>query len=180
MALDYISDRITREDFLEKIYAKSRSNSARETAKAHLNNLDYFCKDKYNRETITVLADLREDMERTRSPTKVLRFLDEFVKWMLVDHPNILLSRGVHHSVKFPLKRKNKNSISVYFATVRKYLSQVGGIRLHNDDIKMDVTKPKTTSGDYEDEEADPLTAEQARKVIEITKNQKSITLYHE
>ena len=179
MALDYISDRITREDFLEKIYAKSGSNSARETAKAHLNNLDYFCKDKYNRETITVLADLREDMERTRSPTKVLRFLDEFVKWMLVDHPNILLSRGVHHSVKFPLKRKNKNSISVYFATVRKYLSQVGRIRLHNDDIKMDVTKPKTTSGDYEDEEADPLTAEQARKVIEITKNQKSITLYH-
>lgn len=179
MALDYISDRITREEFLEKIYSKSGSESALDTAKAHLNNLDYFCQDKYNRETITVLVDLREDMERTRSPTKVLRFLDEFVKWLLTDHPNIMLSRGVHRSVKYPLKRKNKNSISAYFATVRKYLSQVGGIRLHNDDIKMDVTKPKTTSGDYENEEAEPLTAEQARKVIEVTKNQKSITLYH-
>lgn len=179
MALDYISDRITREEFLEKIYSKSGSESALDTAKAHLNNLDYFCQDKYNRETITILADLREDMERTRSPTKVLRFLDEFVKWLLTDHPNIMLSRGVHRSVKYPLKRKNKNSVSAYFATVRKYLSHVGGIRLHNDDIKMDVTKPKTTSGDYENEEAEPLTAEQARKVIEVTKNQKSITLYH-
>lgn len=82
------------------------------------------------------------------------------------DHPNILLSRGVHKTVKYPLKRKNKNSIPVYFATIRKYLSQVGGIRIHDDDIKMDVTKPKTTSGDYEDEEAEPLTAEQARRVM--------------
>jgi len=91
MALDYISSRITKEEFLEKIYSKSRSDSALETAKAHLNNLDYFCQDKYNRESIIIMSDLREDMERTRSPTKVLRFLDEFVKWLLVDHPNILL-----------------------------------------------------------------------------------------
>ena len=47
MALDYISDRITREEFLEKIYSKSGSDSAVETAKAHLSNLDYFCQDKY-------------------------------------------------------------------------------------------------------------------------------------
>ena len=179
MALDYISDRITREEFFEKIYAKSGSYSTLETSKAHLKNLDLFCKDKYDRETGIVLDDLREDMEKSRSPTKVLRFLDEFVKWMLLDHPNISMERGRNNSVKFTLKRKNKNSISVYFATIRKYLSQVGGIRLHNDDIKMDVTKPKTTSGDYEDEEAEPLTAEQAGQVIEITKNQRSITLYH-
>jgi hypothetical protein len=79
MALDYIYDRFTREEFLEKIYSK-RDQSALETAKAHLSNLDYFCQDKHNLETITILSDLREDMERTRSPTKVLRFLDEFVK----------------------------------------------------------------------------------------------------
>jgi len=126
-----------------------------------------------------VLSDLRENMEITRSPTKALRFLDEFVKWLQIDHPNILLAKGVNHMAKYPMKRKNKNSVSVYFTTIRKYLSQVGGIRLHNDDIKMDVTMPKATSGDYEDEDSEPLTAEQARKIIEITANQKSITLYH-
>ena len=125
MTLDYISDRITRNEFLEKIYSKSGSDSAMETAKAHLSNLDYFCQDKYNRETITVLADLREDMERTRSPTKVLRFLDEFVKWLLMDHPNILLTKGVHNSAKYPLKRKHKNSVSVYFTTVRIFTQWV-------------------------------------------------------
>ena len=125
MALDYISDRITREEFFEKIYAKSGSYSTLETSKAHLKNLDLFCKDKYDRETGIVLDDLREDMEKSRSPTKVLRFLDEFVKWMLLDHPNISMERGRNNSVKFTLKRKNKNSISVYFATIRKYLSQV-------------------------------------------------------
>ena len=63
MALDYISSRISRDEFYEKIYAKSRSKVSVETAKAHLNNLDYFCQDKYNRETNTILDDLREDME---------------------------------------------------------------------------------------------------------------------
>ena len=179
MTLDYIPDRITREEFLGKIYAKTESESSLETAKSHLNNLDFFCQDKYNRETETVLSDLREDMKETRSITKSLRFLDEFVKWLLEDHPNIMSSRGVHKSVKFSLKRKNRNTVPVYFATIRKYLSQVGGIRIHNDDIKMDVTKPKTDSGDYEDEEAEPLTAEQARRVIELTTDIKTIALYH-
>jgi hypothetical protein len=179
MALDYISDTISREEFYEKIYSKSGSDSAVETAKAHITNLDYFSKDKYDKETDTILRDLRKDMDNTHSPTKVLRFLDEFVKWLLKDHPKIILHKGRNNSVKYYLRKKNKNSISPYFATIRKYLSQVGGIRLHDDDIKLDVTKPKTTSGDYEDEEAEPLTAEQARNVIEITTDQKSITLYH-
>lgn len=179
MALDYISDTITREEFYEKIHSKSGSASAVETAKAHITNLDYFSKDKYGKETDTILRDLRNDMSKTQSPTKVLRFLDEFVKWLLKDHPRIILHKGRNNSVKYFLRKKNKNSISPYFATIRKYLSQVGGIRLHDDDIKMDVTKPKITSGDYEDEEAEPLTAEQARNVIEITTDQKSITLYH-
>ena len=179
MALDYISDRITREMFYEKIYAKSGSKVSVETAKTHLSNLDYFCQDYYNRETITILADLREDMERSHSPTKVLRFLDEFVKWLLLDHPNIqyTIGRG-KKAVRF-LRKKNNNSIPVYFATIRKYLSQVGGIRLHDDDIKMDVTKPKVSSGNYENEESEPLTAKQARDVIELTTDQRSITLYH-
>ena len=179
MALDYISDRITREIFYEKIYVKSGSESSLETAKAHLKNLDYFCQDQYNRETITILSDLRENMESTRSPTKVLRFLDEFVKWMLQDHPNIEFTIGRGNKATRFLRKKNNNSIPVYFATIRKYLSQVGGIRLHDDDIKMDVTKPKVSNGDYEDEEAEPLTAKQARDIIELSTDQKSITLYH-
>lgn len=179
MALDYISDRISRQEFFEKIYSKSRSESTVQTAKAHLTNLDHFSKDTYNRGTDSILEDLRNDMNVTRSPTKVLRYLDEFVKWMQKDHPNIILHKGRNNSIEYYLRKKNPNSISPYFATVRKYLSQVGGIRLHNDDIKMDVTKPKTTNGDYEDEESEPLIAQQARNVIELTTNQKSITLYH-
>jgi hypothetical protein len=179
MVLDYISDTISRKEFFEKIFSKSRSESALETAKAHITNLDYFSQDKYHRETDTILKDLREDMLESRSPTKVLRYLDEFVKWLQKDHPEIILYRGRNNSVKYHLRKKNRNSVGPYFATIRKYLSHVGGLRLHDDDIKMDVTKPKTVSGDYEDEEAEPLTAEQARSIIEITTNQKSITLYH-
>jgi integrase len=179
VVLDYISDKISRKQFFEKVYAKSRSSSSIETAKAHLTNLDHFSNDVYGRNTDTILGDLREDMLQTHSPTKVLRYLDEFVKWMQQDHPNIILTKGRNNSIKYHIRKKNKNSIAPYFATVRKYLSQVGGIRLHDDDIKMDVTKPKTVSGDYENEDAEPLTAEQARNVIELTKDQKSITLYH-
>ena len=179
MALDYISDRIGRDQFLEKVYQTSQSQSTRESAHAHLTNLDLYCKDKYDRDTDTVLDDLRTDMEITRSPAKVLRFLDDFVSWLQVDHPHILLTKARHNSAKYYLRKKNKNSISHYFSTSRKYLSLVGGIRIHDDDIKMAITKPKADTGNYEDEESEPLTAEQARAIIELTTDQQSITLYH-
>ena len=86
VALAYISDTITRNEFYAKVHAKSGSDSAQQTAKAHITNLDYFSKDKYKLPTDIILKDLRQDMKKTQSPTKVLRFLDEFVKWLLKDH----------------------------------------------------------------------------------------------
>jgi len=179
MTLDYISDRIDRGQFLEKVYNASQSQSSKESAHTHLTNLDLYCKDKYGRDTETILDDLRTDMENTRSPSKVLRFLDDYVAWLQQDHPNILLTRARYNSAKYYLRKKNKNSISHYFSTARKYLSLVGGIRIHDDDIKMAITKPKADTGNYENEESEPLTAEQARAIIEITTDQQSITLYH-
>lgn len=179
MTLNYISDRIGRAQFLEKAYLTSKSDSARESVNAHLTNLDLYCKDKYSRDTETILDDLRNDMEQSRSPDKVLRFLDDFIQWLQVDHPNLLLTKARHHSAKYYLRKKNKNSVTHYFSTARKYLSLVGGIRIHDDDIKMAITKPKADTGNYEDEESEPLTAEQARAVIEITTDKQSIALYH-
>ena len=80
MTLDYISDRIDRGQFLEKVYNASQSQSSKESAHTHLTNLDLYCKDKYGRDTETILDDLRTDMENTRSPSKVLRFLSIFFR----------------------------------------------------------------------------------------------------
>jgi len=49
---------------------------AQQTANAHITNLDYFSKDKYNRSTDTIMSDLRNNMKKQPS-TKVLRLLDE-------------------------------------------------------------------------------------------------------
>lgn len=47
--------RIDRAQFLEKAYLTSKSDGARESVNAHLTNLDLYCKDKYSRDTETIL-----------------------------------------------------------------------------------------------------------------------------
>jgi len=175
--VEYISDTIDKKRFLQKVYARSRSEPALETVEAQLKSLDYYSMDMYHRNTDEILADLKANMQETQSPAKILRYLDDYVSWIQLDHPNIIVWRGKGKTIKTFVKKKHRNSVSNYFATVRKYVSQVGGIRIHDDDIKMFVTKPKP-KGHYEEEDAVPLNSAMAQRIMEETKSKRSKAFY--
>lgn len=114
-------------------------------------------------------------------------FLSRYVKFCQQDHTDIIVNKGRNPKGK-KLSKPNKNnylhklhnnSILGNVSRSRQFMSQVGGIRIHDDDMKR-VPIPNTIKkGMYEDEDAEPLTAEQAREVINRVKNHKSIALYN-
>lgn len=162
---------------MEKTYDRSKSKSGVETVQSHLTSLDNYSKDVYHRETDAILADLKINMQDTHSPAKVLRYLDDYVRWVQLDHENIIVWKGRGRKCKSYVKRKMRSSVPSYFSTVRKYVAQVGGIRIHEEDIKTSVTMPKQ-KGHYEEEDAEPLSATMAQRILEETKSKRSRALY--
>lgn len=77
-----------------------------------------------------------------------VNYLDKYVEFCKIDHPDVFTSNGRHQKGEKPtysakyytkvnptLKKLHNNSFAGYFSTARSYLSQVGGIRLHDDDL---------------------------------------------
>ena len=81
MVLDFISYTISRSEFFEKIYAKSRSENTVQTA-----NYPYKLKQFFKRQVLPFtnpfFGGLKKEMGTICSPTKVLRYFGEFVEWM--------------------------------------------------------------------------------------------------
>lgn len=87
--MSYISSQSTREQFLESIYNKSRSESSRELVKAALGQFDLFCKDLFKKDSSDeVLRDIKEDLEHNPSSDKIMILLSKFVIWLGEDHPH--------------------------------------------------------------------------------------------
>jgi hypothetical protein len=78
VVLDFISYTISRSEFFEKIYAKSRSENTVQTA-----NSPYKLKQFFKRQVLPFtnpfFGGLKKEMGTTCSPTKVLRYFGEFV-----------------------------------------------------------------------------------------------------
>ena len=85
--VDYINELLTREEFFEKIHSKSNSNDSRNATQSAVINLDFYCEDVYEKNSDTVLKDLKKDLDETNNPGKVLRLLDRFNLWLRNDHP---------------------------------------------------------------------------------------------
>lgn len=161
MTLDYISDTITREKFFEKVYNKTKSIRALETTRTNIRHFDFYCKDVYNKETDVILKDLKEDMQQTRSSSKVLNFLDGWVSWAREEHPNCTYKFGRNFANERAIGPLHDNSLKTYFSAIKKYVHQVGGIRLYEQDIKMTLDLPEAHSS-FQSEDIEPLTDEQA------------------
>ena len=167
MALDYIPDTITEEAFYEKIYSKTKSDRALSTTQTHIRHFKFYCKDIYNKEAIEIIQDLKSHVTETQSIAKVLIFLDGWRSWALKDHPNVTYRFGKDFRNERALGALHSNSLKGYFSGIRKYMHQVGGIRLHDEDIKMSLDLPEARSS-FEAEDIAPLTAKQARLIDKI------------
>ena len=89
MPVTYISELLTREEFYNKAFQKGKSKAYERLTKSALSNLDSFCLDKYGMKTDKIIEDLREEIQNTQKVTKALKFLQDFVDWLAVDHPDL-------------------------------------------------------------------------------------------
>ncbi len=171
--IDYINELLNREEFFEKIYAKSNSNDSRNATQSAIINLDFYCEDVYKKSSDMILKDLKKDLDGTNNPGKVLRFLDKFNIWLREDHPQIVLTNK-RNQARRPLEAKNPTSIKNYFSRVRKFMKLCYGIRITDDDVRDYITFPVSES---DDEDAEPFESNELRNVIDHAKPKRK-TMY--
>ena len=176
-----------RERWINEAYEKNGSESARESRKSILSRLDHYCHKIHQMPPEEIFLWMKKESKKTDEPTDTLTqyaidFLSRYVKFCQIDHKDIIIKKGTKNSKinkKNYLHKLHNNSILGVVSRSRQFMSQVGGIRVHDDDMKR-IPFPNTVKrGLYDDEEAEPLTAEQARSIIEIVKFQRSVALYH-
>lgn len=173
MTISYISELLTKDEFLRKVYEKSQSHDSVLAAKSALSNLNYYSKDRYDKQTDEILKDLKAEIGKTQNPVKALRYLNDFALWLSEDHPNILWKTHPNHKGT-PLKKKSKSSITSYLSFARRWMKLGGGIKFDDDDFRDYVTIP----GVEYDEEAEPLTQKELRIIVDNTPNPTRKTLY--
>ncbi len=181
-----LSDTYTRERWIEEAYQKNKSVSAKLTRIQVISRLDHYCQKIHQMIPEEVFEWMKKESKNNSEMLTqyAIDFLSQYVKFCQEDHSDIIISRGRNPKAN-KLNKNNylhklhNNSIAGQIHSSRGFMSQVGGIRIHHDDFKRIPIPNTVKKGMYEDEEAEPLTAEQAREVISVVKNQRSITLYN-
>lgn len=165
MDVNHINVLETKEQFLERIYRKGKSYEAKEQARSAINNLNYYCLEKYKKSEEEILKGFDG-----QNVEKVVQILVGFVLWCGKDHPDIHLDK------KRTMKKKRASSIRPYLTQIRKYMKFCYGIRINDDDFHdyiIDFIEP-----DDDDEEAEPLTHEDLRTIIDNARSHTRKIMY--
>ena len=132
--------RLTREEFVEKFYSKSKSVGSKTVLLSVLKNFDTFCLEVYQQDSEKLLEELRGDMGDA-----LYNFLQDFIEYM----------------EKKSLKPK---TIASYFSTLRTYLRSQG-IKINTDDVKDLITLPQIIQ-----ELREPLTKKHLKLLLDYAK----------
>ncbi len=171
--MSYIKETQTRDEFLQR--AKDRSRDSFSVRNGMLVNFDRFALDKYGKKTIDeILHDLKKEYDKNRNVTKALKVLQEYVDFLNKDHPNIKVDVNGKGKTFKPLMKKSVGTITQYRSMARLYIRFVGGIKIDNDDVSQFVVLPI----DESDEEAEPLTKEEFRLILDHAATPKRKTMY--
>ena len=110
--MSYIDDKITKEDFFNRIYRKSKSENTQHAAEIALRNFDLFCQHAYQKGMDQVIDDLIS----VNNPRKTFVFFQKFIDFLQEDHPEILYNpaqKNAKRSFISP-KRSNENYEKVH------------------------------------------------------------------
>ena len=132
--------RLTREEFVEKFYSKSKSSGSKSVLLSVLNNFDDFCHKVYQNDSEKLLEELRGDMGDA-----LYNFLQDFINYM-------------------EEKNLKPKSIASYFSTLRTFLRSQG-IKISSDDVKDLIRLPQIIQ-----ELREPLTKEHLRLLLDYSK----------
>jgi len=156
-----------------KIRNRGGSKDSEHSARSGISNLDYYCKDVYQKTPEQIFSDLKVEVDKTSDTRKPVKFLDDFVNWLLVDHPNIILQAKGRKSNKTKEAIRG-TSASNYVSYSRKFMKLCGDIKIDDDDFRDFITIPP----DDDDVQAEPFTHEELRIIIDNTKSQKRKSMF--
>jgi len=152
--VSYLDNKITVDQYLERIQNKS----IREQCLSIFHQFGFFCKDEYDKTNNQVLDDLAEDWRITHNSNKIIIVLNKFVKWCLIDHPEIIYYHGKNNHIKRSIASKHPKTIKLYVGKIRIMLEDIWNIEVNSNKINRQVKIPK-----HEEEENEPFTKEQMR-----------------
>ena len=167
MSISYINKLLTREEFIEKAYKKGKSRGFEQFTKGMLRDLDRFCDHKYGKKTTDVIIDIKKDLDDTNDPGFALKFLQDYIDWLEVDHPDIIIKWNPNQKTGRPIKKKTTLAIHNYVSRARKYLKMCGGIRIDDSDYADYLTFP----ADENDEEVEPFLKSELKLILDSIPN---------
>ncbi len=148
-------------DWLDKVYRKSKSERSKSVAKISLKCFDLFCKDQgMDRHTdpdvqFGYIPKMIEQFNAWYNPKpnpeilvradidSICKTLDLFVAFMDEDREDIVLSVNVKKGTETTFKKKSHSTIKNYFGFTKSYIRQVHGIKISSEDINDFVTFPE-------------------------------------
>lgn len=162
--MSYISSDTTREQFLENIYNKSKSDASKDLAKTALGQFDLYCQDIFKKENADeILGDIKKEGENDHSSDKVMILLNKFVIWLGEDHPHLLKRTGHKNSPPKTITARMSSTIKSYFGIVRDYVEDVGGIELNDRKVRRKIKLPTIE----EEEDPEPFTHDELRLFLD-------------
>ena len=173
MALTYLSSTLSEQEYLEQRFKQAKGTGR--VTRAAINNVKYFCTAEFNRELITVMADLRDEVERTSHLDVVMTFLQKLITWSGLDHPEIMTTPNACYKNGIPYAHKDPDTIEMYVGQLRLYMRKVVGIPITSEDIKdYKFSYPPA----YDKEEGEPLELEEFRMIVDNETDFKRRMLY--
>lgn len=150
--MSYIEEFSNEEDFLS-----SRTNErTRKTVEYTLSVFNRFCMSKYNRDSRTVLEDLKDEPIE-----KIYNLVNQYVIWLSQDHPEVIIEIG-RHKYQRQMTALHPNTVRNYVGHLKEYLEEVGGFELSDRRWKKRIRLPKPV-----DEDPEPVTRQEMRILLD-------------
>ena len=175
MEISYINKQLTEEEFFKRVYEKGKSLSSEKKARVAINNLEYFTQDKYQKSRLGVLKDLKEEFDKSKDTTLVLRFFQHFIDWLGEAHPEIKFFTHPNDQKGRPIPKKNYEVIRSYIGIIKRYVKLCHGIKIDNDDFLEWLTIPVD---DQEDDEPEPLLKEELKLILDNIQDPRRKSLF--
>ncbi|HEX9845118.1 MAG TPA: site-specific integrase, partial [Candidatus Nitrosotenuis sp.] len=113
--MSYLQNTLSRQEWLDRTYRKSKSQRALELAQAALKSFDAFCSEKYGKDPDTIISELRGN-----PGDRTYIFLNNFVAFM---------------------DNKSPKTVQTYFGLVKSFL-RTQGVKTDRDDVREFVKLP--------------------------------------
>lgn len=172
MTLSYLSSTLSEEEYLEQRFKQDKGTGR--TTRAAINNAKMFCLDAFDRELITVMRDIREEVTAKQNLDTSLIFLQKLINWSAEDHPTVFMPKGILPKAQ-SYHAKDILTIRGYVAQMRIYMKKVVGIPISSEDVKdYKLSYPP----EVEKEEAEPLLLEELRLICDNQRTFRRQMLY--